>query len=71
MMQSTLNTLIILILLIVIPYLFGFLGNKIFRLVNKGDVTNMWYSGLMYLSFIGLGLLFLLSLIRIVFDIKL
>lgn len=70
-MESAYNTFTVLILIILVPYFIGFIGNKVFRLVDKGDITNMWYSGLMYLSFIGLGILLISTLIQIVLNVVL
>lgn len=70
-MESSYNTFTVLILIILVPYFIGFIGNKVFRLVDKGDITNMWYSGLMYLSFIGLGILLISTLIQIVLNVVL
>lgn len=70
-MESSYNTFTVLILIILVPYFIGFIGNKVFRLVDKGDITNMWYSGLMYLSFIGLGILLISTLIQTVLNVVL
>lgn len=70
-MESAYSTFTVLILIILVPYFIGFIGNKVFRLVDKGDITNMWYSGLMYLSFIGLGILLISTLIQIVLNVVL
>lgn len=70
-MESAYNTFTVLILIILVPYFIGFIGNKVFRLVDKGDITNMWYSGLMYLSFIGLGILLISTLIQTVLNVVL
>lgn len=70
-MESAYNTFTVLILIILVPYFIGFIGNKVFRLVDKGDITNMWYSGLMCLSFIGLGILLISTLIQTVLNVVL